>query len=110
MDHIDDIISAELPDPTDIKMKKLFDIVSKQLIHGPCGHYNPKCVCMNEGKCSKEFPKKFVSQTDSNVDGYPRYKRRNNGVHFIKEIFILDQRQQKVKIDLKVLFLIFSFY
>ena len=80
MDHIDDIISAELPDPNDPKMKKLFNIVSKQMIHGPCGHFNPKCVCMNEGKCTKEFPQPFIKETDSNDDGYPRYKRRNNGI------------------------------
>ena len=102
MDHIDDIISAELPDPNDPKMQKLFNIVSKQMIHGPCGHYNPKCVCMIEGKCSKEFPKPFVKENNSNVDGYPRYKRRNNGQYFIKEIFIVDQCQQKIKIELKV--------
>jgi hypothetical protein len=42
MEHIDDIISAEKPDPNDPKMQKLFNIVSKQMIHGPCGHYNLK--------------------------------------------------------------------
>ena len=47
MDHIDDLISAELPDSTDPKSKKLYDIVIKNMIHGPCGHYNLKCVCMN---------------------------------------------------------------
>jgi hypothetical protein len=57
---------------------------------------------MNEGKCSKEFPTPLVKETNSKVDGYPGYKRRNNGQYFIKEIFKVDQRQQKIKIDLKV--------
>jgi hypothetical protein len=37
LDHVDDIISAELPDPNDPKQKGLFDIVSKNMVHGPCG-------------------------------------------------------------------------
>ena len=52
MDHIDDVIQAELPNSEDPNLKTLFDIVSKHMIHGPCGHYNPNCVCMNEGKCT----------------------------------------------------------
>ena len=38
MDHIDDLIGAELPIPNDSKLKTLFEIVSKQMIHSPCGH------------------------------------------------------------------------
>ena len=102
MDHIDDVISAELPDP---KFKQLFEIVSKQMIHGPCGHSNINCVCMNEGKCTKEFPKPYSTQTDSNVSGYPRYKRRNNGIHFLKEINVLDQYNKKTKIEIQVIYI-----
>ena len=32
---------------------------------------------MENGKCSKKFPKKFCSHTMSNDDGYPAYKRRS---------------------------------
>ena len=102
IDHIDELISAELPDPNDPKMKRLYDIVIKNMIHGPCGHYNPACVCMVEGKCSKEFPKAFSTHTDTNIDGYPRYIRRDNGRHFVKEINITDQYNIKAKINLKV--------
>ena len=31
------------------------------------------------GKCTKNFPKDFQDTTIANVDGYPRYRRRNNG-------------------------------
>jgi hypothetical protein len=55
MDHIDDLISAEFPDSNDPKSKKLYDIVVKNMIHGPCGHYNPNCVCMVDGNCSKKL-------------------------------------------------------
>jgi hypothetical protein len=110
MDHIDDLISAELPDSNDPKSKKLYDIVVKNMIHGPCGHYNPNCVCMVDGNCSKEFPKPFSNQTDTNVNGYPRYMRRDNGRHFIKEIIIVNQFNLKTKIELKVIFLFSVIY
>ena len=31
---------------------------------------------MKDGTCSKEFPKQFQMETEENVDGYPRYRRR----------------------------------
>ena len=49
------------------------------MIHGPCGKFNPNSPCMVDGKCRKNFPK------DENNDGYPEYRRRDNGV-FLKKI------------------------
>ena len=63
MDHIDDFISAEIPDPNDPKSKILNDIVVKNMIDCPCGHYNCNCVCMLHGYCSKEFSKPLSYQT-----------------------------------------------
>jgi len=56
LDNVDDIISAELPDP--INEKKLYEIISKNMVHGPCGKDNPNCYCMVDGKCRFGFPKK----------------------------------------------------
>ena len=53
-DQIDSIISAELPDPEQDRC--LFDIIIKNMIHGPCGKINPGSSCMKEGKCTKRFP------------------------------------------------------
>jgi hypothetical protein len=39
--------------------------------------------------------------------GYPRYIRRDNGRHFIKEIIIVNQFNVKTKIELKGIFLFF---
>ena len=71
---IDKVISAELPDPQ--QDRELFDIVKKHMIHGPCGHLNRNSPCMKNGKCTKKYPRSFVSETQTGDDGYPRYRRR----------------------------------
>ncbi|XP_016178392.1 uncharacterized protein LOC107620783 [Arachis ipaensis] len=50
---MDEVISAELPDP--VRFPKLYSVVTKYMIHGPCG-----------------FDK----------DGYPIYRRRNMGITY----------------------------
>ena len=52
-DQIDDIISAELPNKDEDP--ELFEIVKKQMIHGPCGNINKKSVCMQDNKCTCIF-------------------------------------------------------
>lgn len=76
-DVIDKIVSAEIPDPTDNPV--LYEAVKQHMMHGPCGAQNPNSVCMQNGKCKKEFPKKYSSITHDNVNGYPIYKRQDNG-------------------------------
>ena len=74
---IDTIISAEIPDPATDPV--LYDIVRKTMVHGPCGVLNSKSVCMSEGKCTKDYPKDFREETSFAQDGYPHYRRRDNG-------------------------------
>ena len=87
-DRLDKMIKAKLPDPNDKRQKRLFEIITKQMIHGPCGRFNPSSVCMDHltGKCTKEFPKKFNETTNMNENGFPAYARPDNGVHFKKYI------------------------
>lgn len=49
------------------------------MIHGPCGVQNPSCVCMEAGECKNNFPKPFRDETAENINGYPAYRRRNDG-------------------------------
>lgn len=48
------------------------------MVHGPCGALNTKSVAMDNGECTKEFPKDFQASTVIN-DGYPKYSRPNDG-------------------------------
>ncbi|XP_044597781.1 uncharacterized protein LOC123274285, partial [Cotesia glomerata] len=72
--QIDNIISAELPDQKEDP--ELFEIIKKNMIHGPCGSYNPDSPCMKDGKCTKGYPRQFLKETQTGGDGYPLYRRR----------------------------------
>ena len=67
-EQVDMIVSAELPpSPSEVgisdeektRRQPLWDIVLTNMIHGPCGAYNPQCPCMDNGTCTKLFPKPF---------------------------------------------------
>lgn len=86
-EKIDAIICAELPDPTE--SPRLYEIVTRCMMHGPCGAANPNAPCMEDGKCTKEYPKAFAERTIQN--GYPSYRRRA-GSHIRVGQNILDNR------------------
>ncbi|KAL8477882.1 hypothetical protein ACS0TY_029970 [Phlomoides rotata] len=48
-------------------------------MHEPCGPAKMNNPCMLKNNCTKIFPKKHIEQTIVDEDGYPLYKRRNNG-------------------------------
>ncbi|XP_057456739.1 uncharacterized protein LOC130747739 isoform X2 [Lotus japonicus] len=89
-EDIDKIISAEIPNQE--HERELYQIVSSHMIHGPCGSANKSSPCMKNGKCSKYFPKQYQSGTIVDKDGYPIYRRRNNGNTVEKGGIILDNR------------------
>ncbi|GFR15403.1 helitron_like_N domain-containing protein [Trichonephila clavata] len=73
--RIDEIISAEIPD---IEIEKdLHDIVSKNMIHGPCGSLNNNSPCMSDGKCIKRYPRDLLAEAITGNDEYPFYRRRS---------------------------------
>lgn len=69
------MISAEIPDSEDYPI--LFEVVTKNMILGPCGVLNPNSPCMVDGKCSKRYPRDFIQETITGNDGYPQYRRQS---------------------------------
>lgn len=88
--QIDAVVSAEIPDPETDPI--LHAIVTKHMIHGPCGKDYPHAPCMKDGKCSKNFPRDFTETTLENSNGYPLYRRRDNQRTIQKGGAILDNR------------------
>jgi hypothetical protein len=74
---IDSVICAEIPDPA--AQPELHEIVKTSMVHGPCGALNKRSPCMSEDKCTKDYPKEFHEDTSMAVNGYPHYRRRDNG-------------------------------
>ncbi|KAL7097085.1 hypothetical protein ACP275_10G120900 [Erythranthe tilingii] len=86
--EIDKIICVEIPDEeTD---KKMYQLVEKYMIHGPCGQANLKYPCMKDRVCTKRFPKPFVQRTESDTYGYTVYRRREDGITVMKKKTTLD--------------------
>ncbi|XP_057381786.1 uncharacterized protein LOC130704351 [Daphnia carinata] len=77
-EDIDKTICAEIPDPEVNPI--LHKIVMSNMIHGPCGkEINRNSPCMDGDICTKSLPKPFAEETIINGNGYPTYRRRNNG-------------------------------
>ncbi|XP_020994900.1 uncharacterized protein LOC107481086 [Arachis duranensis] len=89
-EEIDQIISAEIPDRE--KDPVYFDAVEKHMMHGPCGNFRKQSPCMENGKCIRHFPKRFVDETTVDEDGYPLYRRRDDGRIINKSGVDLDNR------------------
>ncbi|CAN7055635.1 unnamed protein product [Brassica oleracea var. botrytis] len=72
---IDRIISAELPDKE--KDPEAYALVEQHMMHDPCGKDRKTSPCMEEGVCSKKFPRGYVTHTQINDSGYVLYRLRN---------------------------------
>ncbi|RZB57297.1 uncharacterized protein LOC114391503 [Glycine soja] len=89
-DEIDQIISVKILSQQDDP--ELYSLVKNHLVHGPCGSLNPRYPCMKKGKCSRFYPKKFQPHTVLDADGFPVYRRRNNGNAIEKNGVIVDNK------------------
>ena len=90
LEDIDNIISVEIPNKD--THPDLYQIVSNHMMHGPCGLPNTRAPCMVNGKCIRFFTKKFHQTTIVDQDGFPVYRRRNNGRTMQKHGIELDNR------------------
>ncbi|GBM99907.1 hypothetical protein AVEN_169220-1 [Araneus ventricosus] len=80
---IDIFVRAEIP--SSIENLLLHEIVTKCLLHGPCGIDNPGAPCREAGQCTKMFPKEFRTETTVNVSVYPLYRRCPDDTTFVRE-------------------------
>lgn len=87
---IDSCISAEWPDP--LSQPLLFETVSRCMVHGPCGPANPRAPCMENGRCTKGYPRPFSEVTSFDEYGFPQYKTRDDGRQFKVGDHWLDNR------------------
>ena len=76
-DEINSCIWARWPNPQTQPL--LFETVKKCMVHGPCGTANPNSPCMENGKCTKGYPKPFAEITTMDEHGFPMYFRPNDG-------------------------------
>ncbi|CAN1819361.1 hypothetical protein LINPERHAP1_LOCUS28701 [Linum perenne] len=89
-EQIDQIISAQLPNPTEDPIG--YASVTKFMIHGPCGIDNPKSPCMVDGKCKKNFPKAYNTETILDRHDHTLYKRDMTKITVNKSGKYLDNR------------------
>ncbi|XP_057760779.1 uncharacterized protein LOC130981179 [Arachis stenosperma] len=89
-EDIDKIISAEIPDKE--LDPEYYEIVEKHMTHGPCGMARKDSPCMENDKCIRRFPKRFVECSTIDDDGYPVYRRRKDGRTINKSGVDLDNR------------------
>jgi len=82
-EDIDHLVSTELPF---LKNTLLFEMVTKCLLHGPCGQEYPNAPCMVNDLCKKRYPRAFSEETTQGEDGYPVYRRQNDGRTFQKTL------------------------
>ena len=88
-EKVDRYINAEIPDP--VLEPLLHNIVTKTMVHGPCGSLNPNAPCMEDGVCTKKYPKSFAANTSLESNSYPIY-RRQCGMHVKIGTFEIDNR------------------
>ena len=88
-DDFDKIVCAEIPDKE--AFPELPQFVTRFMMHGTCGLSNSDPPCMEDRKCTKKFPKEFAEKTCTD-DGYPYYKRRDDGKYIIKNGVPLDNK------------------
>jgi hypothetical protein len=84
------MINVELLNPETNKLAH--ETIVRCMMHGPCGATFPNAPCMEDGKCKKQYPRKFQSETVTDVNGYPIYRRRDTGHTILVHGIELDNR------------------
>ena len=80
VDDYDSVVSARLPDAG--AEPELYSIVTRNLIHGPCGIFNPSLHPAWRTAVREAFPQGFGNATVDTGDRYPLYCRPDDGRRF----------------------------
>ncbi|XP_027166398.1 uncharacterized protein LOC113766402 [Coffea eugenioides] len=88
--HFGKVMAAELLDKNTDPIA--YEAVLQFMSHGPCGPANTRSPCMENGKCSKHYPKYFQTETIIDENDFPVYRRRDNGREGIKAGVKIDNR------------------
>ncbi|OBZ69834.1 hypothetical protein A0H81_10535 [Grifola frondosa] len=87
---VDSCIRACWPDPN--TEPALFEVIKTCMVHGPCGALNPNAPCMQDGRCSKGYPKPYQAATSLAREGYPLYCRPNDNCTYEVRGHMVDNR------------------
>jgi len=66
------MICTGIPDPSEDP--KLHQIVMSNMVHDPCGCINPNYPYMQNGLCSKKYPKQCKNENQLGADSYSLYR------------------------------------
>ncbi len=77
VEDVNHMINVELPNPETNRLAH--ETVARCKMHGPCGVAFPNASCIEDGKCKKQYPRKFQSKTVTDVNGYPIYRGKDMG-------------------------------
>ncbi|XP_010490026.1 PREDICTED: uncharacterized protein LOC104767743 [Camelina sativa] len=90
-DEVDNMISAEIPDKEEDP--EGYSLVQQHMMHGPCGNDRPASPCMENGVCTKKYPRSYTASTSVNDSGYVVYRRREDATKTVmKGSTLLDNR------------------
>jgi hypothetical protein len=77
-EQYDHLICAELPDK--VKYPLLYKMVTKHMMHGPCGRFISILPCSKgHTSCKNNYSRPFNKATVQGKDSYPLYQIREDG-------------------------------
>ncbi|KAI8563236.1 hypothetical protein RHMOL_Rhmol03G0096700 [Rhododendron molle] len=88
--QVDQLVCVKFPNPEDDP--ELFETITSYMVHGPCVAQNSHASCMKNRKCTKRYPRDFVETTTMDENGYPIYRRCNDGKVYIVRGHEVDNR------------------
>ncbi len=90
IEDVDRMINAKVPNPETNRLAH--ETVAKCMMHGPCGAAFLNAPSMEDSKCIKQYPRKFQSETVTDVNKYLIYRHRNTGRTILVHGIELDNR------------------